>query len=547
MNKKESVMYPTTFLQRRSTLTRAASALAVAGALAAMALPAQASTFRWTRSADLSSWDIHAQNVGVNNSVHRAVYEALVEYNSQTQKPEPSLAAKWERINPKQLRVTLREGVTFSDGSPLTADDVKFSLERAKAKTSGFVVYTQGIDRVEVVNPTTVDIFSDVPNPVLVNQLTELRIMSKPWAEKNNSTVPKDIKAKDENYAHRHALGTGPLMLDSWSPDSRLVLKANPHWWGKGKYPTNVTEAVYTPIKSDATRTAALLSGEVDFIIDPSMNDLQRIKQAPNLQVLESAADRTMFLGMDQYRDELEHSSVKGKNPFKDVRVRQALYQAIDMGTIQRVVMRGLAQPTGTLIAHHVNGWTPQVDKRLAFNPEASKKLLVQAGYPDGFEVEFSCPAGRYPSDEALCQAISAQWAKVGIKAKLRTQPFATYFPMIQRYEASVYLLGWSVPTFDAYYSLQALIRSPGGGGDGNFNLGRASNPQQDAMIERVKTETDLKLRNQLIEKVLLNEHQAISHIPLFNLITPWATTKKVQIPTRADNYIDWRALKVTN
>lgn len=538
-------MYPTTFLQRRSALTRAASALAVAGALAAIALPAQASTFRWTRSADLSSWDIHAQNVGVNNSVHRAVYEALVEYNSQTQKPEPSLAAKWERINPKQLRVTLREGVTFSDGSPLTADDVKFSLERAKAKTSGFVVYTQGIDRVEVVNPTTVDIFSDVPNPVLVNQLTELRIMSKPWAEKNNSTVPKDIKAKDENYAHRHALGTGPLVLESWSPDSRLVLKANPHWWGKGKYPTNVTEAVYTPIKSDATRTAALLSGEVDFIIDPSMNDLQRIKQAPNLQVLESAADRTMFLGMDQYRDELEHSSVKGKNPFKDVRVRQALYQAIDMGTIQRVVMRGLAQPTGTLIAHHVNGWTPQVDKRLAFNPEASKKLLAQAGYPDGFEVEFSCPAGRYPSDEALCQAISAQWAKVGVKAKLRTQPFATYFPMIQRYEASVYLLGWSVPTFDAYYSLQALIRSPGGGGDGNFNLGRASNPQQDAMIERVKTETDLKLRNQLIEKVLLNEHQAISHIPLFNLITPWATAKKVQIPTRADNYIDWRALKV--
>jgi len=545
MNKKESVMYPTTFLQRRSALTRAASALAVAGALAATALPAQASTFRWTRSADLSSWDIHAQNVGVNNSVHRAVYEALVEYNSQTQKPEPSLAAKWERINPKQLRVTLREGVTFSDGSPLTADDVKFSLERAKAKTSGFVVYTQGIDRVEVLNPTTVDIFSDVPNPVLVNQLTELRIMSKPWAEKNNSTVPKDIKAKDENYAHRHALGTGPLVLDSWSPDSRLVLKANPHWWGKGKYPTNVTEAVYTPIKSDATRTAALLSGEVDFIIDPSMNDLQRIKQTPNLQVLESAADRTMFLGMDQYRDELEHSSVKGKNPFKDVRVRQALYQAIDMGTIQRVVMRGLAQPTGTLIAHHVNGWTPQVDKRLAFNPEASKKLLAQAGYPDGFEVEFSCPAGRYPSDEALCQAISAQWAKVGVKAKLRTQPFATYFPMIQRYEASVYLLGWSVPTFDAYYSLQALIRSPGGGGDGNFNLGRASNPQQDAMIERVKTETDLKLRNQLIEKVLLNEHQAISHIPLFNLITPWATAKKVQIPTRADNYIDWRALKV--
>lgn len=540
-------MQPTTYLQGRNGWARSVCTLAIAGAVAGMAFSAQASNFRWTRSADLSSWDIHAQNVGVNNSVHRAVYEALVEYNSQTQKPEPSLATKWERINPKQLRITLREGVTFSDGSPLTPEDVKFSLERAKAKSSGFVVYTQGIDRIEVVNATTLDIFSDVPNPVLVNQLTELRIMSKPWAVQHQSEVPKDIKAKDENYAHRHALGTGPYVLDSWSQDSRLVLKRNPQWWGKTQYPSNITRAVYTPIKSDATRTAALLSGEVDFIIDPSMNDLQRIKQAPNLQVLESAADRTLFLGMDQFRDELPQSSVKGKNPLKDVRVRQALYQSIDMGTIQRVVMRGLAQPTGTLIAHHVNGWTKQADKRLAFDAEGAKKLLAQAGYPDGFEFEFSCPAGRYPSDEQLCQAISAQWAKVGIKAKLRTYPFATYFPMIQRYEASVYLLGWSVPTFDAYYSLQALLRSPGGSGDGNFNLGRFSDPQQDAMIERVKTETDLKLRNQLIEKVLLNEHKAISHIPLFNLITPWAASKKVSIPTRADNYIDWRLLNVAH
>ena len=187
-------MNPTTSLWRAGAV-RTASALAVAGALAALSVSAQASTFRWTRSADLSSWDIHAQNVGVNNSVHRAVYEALVEYNSQTLKAEPSLAAKWEQLGPKQLRITLREGVKFSDGSPLTADDVKFSLERAKAKTSGFVVYTQGIDRVEVLNAKTLDIFSNVPNPVLVNQLTELRIMSKPWAEKNNSVEPKDIKA----------------------------------------------------------------------------------------------------------------------------------------------------------------------------------------------------------------------------------------------------------------------------------------------------------------------------------------------------------------
>ncbi|MGE8317127.1 MAG: ABC transporter substrate-binding protein [Comamonas sp.] len=520
-------------------------ALPLLALAAALPLTGGAATFRWSRAADMSSWDIHAQNVGVNNSLHRAVYEALVEYNSQTLKPEPSLASQWQRISPTQLRVTLRPGVKFSDGSPLTADDVKFSLERAKAKTSGFVVYTQGIDRVEVVNPGTVDIFSDIPNPVLVNQLTELRIMSKPWAEQHQSLQPKDIKSKDEPYAHRHALGTGPFVLKSWSQDSRLVLEQNPAWWGKGRFGGNVTEVVYTPLKSDATRTAALLSGEIDFIIDPNMNDLPRIRQQPRLQVLEAAADRTMFLGMDQFRDELPGSNIKGKNPLKDQRVRRALYQSIDIAAIQRVAMRGLAQPTGTLIAHHVNGWTKQADARLPYAPDAAKLLLADAGYADGFEVDFACSAGRYPGDEALCQSIAAQWARLGVKAKLRTQPFATYFPMIQRNEASIYLLGWSVPTFDAYYSLQALIRSPGAGGDGNFNLGRFSDPQQDAMIERIKKETDLKVRNQLIEKVLLRDHEAISHIPLFNLITPWATTQQVQIPTRADNYIDWRALKV--
>ncbi len=520
--------------------------LLLAAALAgALPLASHANTFRWSRSTDLSSWDIHAQNVGVNNTLHAAVYDTLVEYNSKTFKPEPSLASEWKRVNPTQLRLTLRKGVKFSDGSDFTADDAKFSLERAKAKTSNYAVYTQGIDRVEKVDAHTIDIFSEVPNPVLVNQLTELRILSKAWAEKNNATAPKDIKTKDEPFSHRNALGTGPFVLESWTPDQRLVLKANPTWWGKGKYAGNVTQIVYTPIKSDATRTAALLSGELDFVLDPSLQDLPRVRQTPNLKVLDGAENRTIFLGLDQFREELPGSDVKGKNPLKDVRVRKALYQAIDISSIQRVVLRGLAQPAGAIIARQVNGWTPKADARWPYDPAAAQKLLAEAGYPQGFEVDFACSAGRYINDEQLCQAITAQWAKVGIKAKLRSLPFATYFPMIQRNEASIYLLGWGVPTFDAFYSLQSLIRSSGAGGDGNFNLGRFSNPQQDALIERIKKETDTATRNGLIEKALIADHELISHIPLYNQIIPWAATQKVDIVHRADNRVDWRILKV--
>ena len=381
------------------------------------------------------------------------------------------------------------------------------------------------------------------PNPVIVNQLTELRIMSKAWAEKNKSTEPKDIKTKDESFAHRNAMGTGPFVVDSWQPDQKLVLKRNPNWWGKLE--GNLTEIVYTPVKQEATRVAAILSGEVDMVLDPNLQDLGRIRNTPNLKVLDGAENRTIFFGMDQFRDELPGSNVKGKNPLKDVRVRKALYQAIDINTINRVTMRGLSQPTGTMISPQVNGWTKKADARYAFDITAAKKLLDDAGYKDGFEVDFACPNNRYINDEEICQAVTAMWSKIGVKAKLRTLPLVTYFPMIQRFEASIYMLGWGVPTFDALYSLQSLVRSVGAGGDGNYNVGRYSNPQMDALVERIKKETDLVNRNDLIEKALLLSHQDVSHLPLHNQTIPWAMKKNVEMVHRADNRIDWRLVKI--
>ncbi|QHE77612.1 ABC transporter substrate-binding protein [Hydrogenophaga sp. PBL-H3] len=515
----------------------------LSAALAMGAGSLQAKTFKWTSASDIPTWDIHSQNNALANGIHASVYESLVYYNSKTFKPEPVLATGWKQVTPTQLRLNLRTGVKFHDGSTFSADDAVFSIERAMTKTSNFGIYAQGIDKVVKVDANTIDIFTKDPNPVLLNQLTELRMMSKAWAEKNNSTSPKDIKTQDENFAHRNANGTGPFVLKEWQPDQKMVLTRNPNWWGKAE--GNVTEVIYTPVKAVATRMAALLSGEVDLVLDPSPQDLPRVRSEGTLKVIDGIENRTIFFGMDQFRNELPGSNIKGKNPLKDQRVRKALYQAIDMNTIARVTLRGLGQPTGALVAPQVNGWTEAVHKRYPFDVAAAQKLLADAGYKDGFEVDFACPNNRYINDEQICQAVTAMWARIGVKAKLRTLPLSTYFPMIQRYEASIYMLGWGVPTFDALYSLQSLVRSVGAGGDGNYNVGRYSNPQMDALVERTKKETDLKLRTELLTKALALQNEDVAHIPLHNQVIPWAMKKNIDVVHRADNRLDWRLIKV--
>ena len=518
--------------------------LSLCAALALSAAGLHAKTFKWASSGEISTWDIHSQNNALQNGLHAAVYESLVYYNSRTFKIEPMLATSWTLVNPSQLRLNLRKGVKFHDGSDFTADDAVFSLNRAMAKTSNFGPYVTGFDRIVKVDSHTIDIITKGPNPVLLNQMTELRMMSKAWAEKNNSVEPKDLKnVSQETFANRNAMGTGPFVLRQWVPDQRMVFARNPNWWGKME--GNVTEIIYTPIKSEATRIAALLSGEVDLVLDPSPADLPRLRNNANLKVVDGIENRTIFLGMDQFRNELPGSNVKGKNPLKDLRVRKALYQSIDINTINRVTMRGLSQPTGALVAPQVAGWSESVHKRLPYSVDEAKKLLVEAGYADGFEVDFACPNNRYINDEEICQAITAMWAKVGVRAKLRTLPLVTYFPMIQRHEASIYMLGWGVPTFDALYSLQSLTRSVGTGGDGNYNLGRYSNARMDYVVDRMKTETDEPVRKRLATEGLQLQNDTVAHIPLHNQIIPWAMKKGIDLVHRADNRIDWRLIQV--
>lgn len=508
--------------------------------LAAPLSPAK--TFKWAAASDVLSWDPHSQNAGLQNGIHAAVYESLVYYNSRTFEIEPLLARQWQQITPTHLRITLRSGVKFHDGRPFTADDAAFSILRAMKPTSTFSPFTQGIVRVVKIDDLRLDIHTKTPNPVLLNQLTELRILSESWAKENDSTNPKDIKSKSENYAHRNANGTGPFVLKEWIPNRDIILTRNPAWWGSME--SNVTEIVFSPIPSLPSRMAALENKSIDLVLDPSPQTLLTIRNNPDFKVLTGAENRTLFIGMDHFSDQLKGSNVKGKNPLKDLRVRKALYTAIDTGAITRVTLRGMGQVTGALIMPKVNGWTEALSQRPEFSIPDAKALLSQAGYPDGFEMELSCPNNRYPNDEDICKAITVMWERIGVKTKLTTYPFTDYFPRLQRHELGAYLIGFGPSTFDGLNTLQSLVETrTRNSGDGNF--GRYSNPAMDALIGKIRKELDPKARTDLITEALQLQNDEVANIPLINQIIPWAMRSNVSIVHRPDNRIDWRILQL--
>ncbi len=306
-----------------------------------------------------------------------------------------------------------------------------------------------------------------------------------------------------------------------------------------------MNEIVYQPIKQDGTRLAALLSGEVDFVLDPPPQDIPRLKKDAKIKVVEGNENRTIFLGLDQWRDELLYSTVKGKNPFKDQRVREAFQLAIDVNALKTQVMRGLSNPTAVMFAPQVAGYDKALDTVVKPDRARAKKLMAEAGYPKGFEITLDCPNNRYINDEKLCQAIAAMLAQIDVKVRLNAMPRATYFPKIQKFDTSLYMLGWGVPTFDSLYALQSLLHTVGQGGDGNFNLGKYSNAKVDATIDALKTETDLKKRAALTREALSIHKADVGHIPLHHQVIPWAMRSGVSVVHRADNRLSVKWVKI--
>ena len=297
----------------------------------------------------------------------------------------------------------------------------------------------------------------------------------------------------------------------------------------------------------EATRLAALLSGEIDFVLDPDVQDVPRLRSDPKVKILEGNENRTIFFGMDQHRDELLYSNVKGKNPFKDQRVREAFQLAIDVNAIKTTVMRGMSFPTGVMFAPQVAGYDKSLDVVVKPDLVRARKLLADAGYPNGFEVTLDCPNNRYINDERICQASVAMLSKIGINAKLNAMPRTTYLPKIPRFETSFYMLGWGVPTFDSLYALLSLMHTHvPKAADGDFNLGKYSNPKVDAAIDALKTEIDLAKRRALTKEVLMLHKADVGHIPLHHQVIPWAMRSNVSAVHRADNRltVKWVTIK---
>jgi peptide/nickel transport system substrate-binding protein len=428
--------------------------------------------------------------------------------------------------------------VRFHEGEAFTSEDVVFSITRALQPTSNFGIYVDTIDRAVAVDAHTVDIITKAPDPILPNKLASVFMMSKSWSERHNATRPQNTRAREEMHTVRNTNGTGGYRLAAREPDVRTVLARNDAWWGWQVPGTNgnVTEIVFRPIASDATRVAALLSNEIDFVLDPPLQDLNRLRQAPNTRVLEGPEVRTIFIAMDTGRDELLYSDVRGRNPLRDVRVRRALYHAIDIQAIHRTTMRGQSVVTGTLFPEQVQGYVREQDVRLPFDAARARALLAEAGYPNGFEITLDCSNNRYINDEQICQAISAMWTRVGVRTRLNSMPLAPFFAKIQRDDTSIYMLGWGVPTLDALYSFQSLLATRNGAqGDGIWNYGRYSNPEMDGFIQRMKVETGAQ-RQDAITQALRLYREDVPHIPLHHQMIPWAMRSTLTMPHMANN-----------
>ena len=522
--------YGATAMLRLALLTLALMTLGV-GAL-------DAKTLRWAGRGDMQTTDPHSQNENLTNNINILVYEPLI-VRSKTLELLPALADSWQQLNPTTWRFHLRPGVKFHDGSPFTADDVVFSFERARADSSQLRVYANASGIPKKVDELTVDFTTSGPNPIELEHINTINIMSRAWCEKNRATKPQNYSQKEDMITAHQANGTGPYMLKAREPDIKTVLTKNPNWWGikEGRFEGNADEVIYLPIVSDATRVAALISGEVDLINDPPPQDVPRLKQDPNIKVLEGAENRIVFIGMDQKRDELLYSSVKGKNPFKDKRVRQALYQAIDIDAIKANTMRGLSQPSGALLSAPAQT-TPELEKRLPFDRAKAKQLMAEAGYGDGFEVTLDCPNNRYINDEKICQALAAMWAQIGIKVSVNAMPRANYFPKLEKTDTSMYMLGWGGGSTDGIFILQPVLSSYNGKGDGDYNYGRYTNPKLDELIAKIKVDMNPDVRLKEIREALAAHNAEINHLPLHRQVIPWATRSNVTAVHRADNQV---------
>lgn len=515
-------------------------AIATLFGLIAAAMPplAGAQVLRWASQGDMQTLDPHAQNDALSNSLNAHVYERLTA-RDEGLALVPGLAQRWEQVDGLTWRFTLRAGVRFHDGALLSADDVVFSVLRAQHANSGIAQYARALGTPARLAADTVEFKLTKPNPVLLDHVDAVFIMNKAWSAAHGVAVPFSRKEGQTSYALHHANGTGAYTLVRREPDVRTTFTRNAKYWAE--LPGNVQEVVFTPISNAAARSAALLSGAVDLVIDPAPQDLQALAQASDLRLRSGVENRVIFLGFDQQRDELLYSSAKGRNPFKELTVRQAMAHAIDAQALHTYTMRRQSVLTGCLTPSPLAcAGIPELDaNRPAFDLVRARALLAQAGYPQGFEVTLDCPNNRYLNDEALCVAIAGMLAKINIKVRVNAMPRAQFFAKLEKLDSSFYLLGWGGAETDAQPTMDPLMHSyDAATGRGDENSGRFSDPALDALIDAAAVEANPVKRKDLVRQALLLHHSQLYHLVLHRQMLTWAMHRTIDAQPAANNHM---------
>ncbi|MEO0774513.1 MAG: ABC transporter substrate-binding protein [Pseudomonadota bacterium] len=496
--------------------------------LATTALAASAETLRWARAGDSLTLDPHAQNEGPTHTLAHQIYEPLI-IRDHSGAFQAALATDWapKADDPNVWVFNLRQGVKYHDGADFTAEDVVFSINRAKSENSAMKELLTSVVEVRAVDDHTVEFVTDGPNPILPANLTNLFMMDKGWTEANAAEAVQDIAGGETTFASSNTNGTGAYVLVSREPDVKTVLNANENYWGKDEFPLEVSEIVYTPIQNAATRVAALLSGEVDFIQDVPVQDLGRVGDTDGLVVKTAPQNRVIFFGMNGGADDIENDNVDGANPLSDVRVRQAMSMAINRDAIKQVVMRDQSAPAGMIAPPFVNGWNQAMDSSSATDVEKAKALMADAGYGDGFSIQLDCPNDRYVNDEGICQAAVGMLAQIGVTVNLNAQPKAQHFPLIQNSQTDFYMLGWGVPTYDSEYIFNFLVHTRGDE-RGSWNGTGFSDAATDEKIVSLASETDLDARNATINDIWTVVQDQQLYIPIHHQVLNWGMTNAV-------------------
>ncbi|MCA0961996.1 ABC transporter substrate-binding protein [Salipiger bermudensis] len=501
-----------------------AALLAASTALAPAALSAQELTIGL--AASTTSMDPQFYVVGPNSAMARNIFDGLVNQD-ENQQIVPALATSWKIVDDTTWEFTLREGVTFHDGSDFTAEDVVASINRVpKASNnspSSFMPYVKAIKDVQAVDPSTVRITTDEPTPLLLNNLSRIAILPAEAAE----TTTEQMNSGEG------VIGTGPFQFVSWVPDSEVVVERNDAYWAEPAAWEDVTFKVF---KNNSARVAAMLSGDVDMIESIPTADTRRLVDAEDVEVVSVAGNRVMYLHMDQGREESPFATdAEGKNPLRDPRVRRALSLSLNREAIVDRIMDGQGVPAGQLVPEGYFGYDSEISAD-PYDPEAAKELLTEAGYPDGFELTFHASNDRYPNDSRVAQAIGQFFSRIGIDTSVETLPASVYFSRASNLEFSFIMGGAAVETGEASGVLGPLLETYGESA-GRGNRGRYSNPEFDSALSEARQTLDEEKRRELLEKATEIAMTDLGVIPVFYLANTWALEDGIDYPGRSDGY----------